>query len=49
MDAISMAQAKPLEQISSLNGHHRGKPTVLQMDAEMGVTSKYVHEDRYRR
>ena len=35
-----LAQAKALKQISGLNGRHRGKPTVLQIDAEKDDTSK---------
>jgi hypothetical protein len=35
-----LAQAKALKQISGLNGRHRGKPTVLQIDAEKDHTSK---------
>jgi hypothetical protein len=37
---ICMAQAKALKQISGLNGRHRGKPPVLQIDAEKDDTSK---------
>ena len=35
-----LVQAKALKQISGLNGRHRGKPTVLQIDAEKDDISK---------